>query len=217
MSRTLFTSLAALVLMLGLAEGTAMATEEPAFTVTQRGDAFEVRAYAPTIVAETLVQGPWSDAGTEGFRRLAGYIFGGNHKRSKIAMTAPVGTQDAGDRLAKGGPDTLRRQGNAWVVTFTMPAGLTLATLPQPNDPRVTLRALPARSVAVRKMPGWWSEANFEQDSAALLQAVRAAGLEPGPTSPVMARFNPPWTPFFLRRNEMWLDLAPPAAPARAD
>lgn len=194
-----------------------MATEEPAFTVIQRGDAFDVRAYAPTVVAETLVEGSWSDAGTEGFRRLAGYIFGGNHKRSKIAMTAPVGTQDAGDRLAKAGPDTLRPQGNAWVVTFTMPAGLTLATLPLPNDPRVTLRAVPARYVAVRNMPGWWSERNFEQDSAALLQAVRAAGLKPGPTSPQMARFNPPWTPFFLRRNEMWLELAPPAAPVRAE
>ena len=194
-----------------------MATEEPAFTVTQRGEAFDVRAYPQTIVAETVVEGPWSDASTEGFRRLAGYIFGGNHKRSKIAMTAPVGTQDAGDRLAKAGPDTLRRQGNAWVVTFTMPATMTLATLPVPNDSRVTLRALPARLVAVRKMPGWWSEANFAQDSAALLQAVRAAGLEPGPNPPVMARFNPPWTPFFLRRNEMWLDLAPPAAAAKPD
>lgn len=186
----------------------AMATEEPAFSVVREVDGFEVRQYAPVIVAETVVDGDWGDASSQGFRRLAGYIFGGNKQRTKIAMTAPVGTQE-GAKLPKVSPDTVRQDGpRTWVVSFTMPAQWTLATLPIPDDARVTLREVPARLVAAKRVSGWWSAANFAEDSATFLRTIAAAGLKPGPNLPVMARYNPPWIPFFLRRNELLVDVA---------
>ncbi len=198
--------------------GSAMATEEPAFTVVRQTDTFEVRSYAPLIVAETVVEGDWSDASSQGFRRLAGYIFGGNKQRAKIAMTAPVGTQE-GAKIARVSPDTVRQEGSrSWVVSFTMPARWTLARLPQPDDPRVRLREIPMRRVAAKRVGGWWSAANFAEDSDIFLRDVATAGLKVGANRPVMARYNPPWTPFFLRRNELLVELSEgPDAPAAAE
>ena len=186
-----------------------MATEEPAFTIVQHTEAFDVRRYAPVIVAETTVEGDWGDASNQGFRRLAGYIFGGNKARTKIAMTAPVGTQDR-TQVPKSTPDTVRQDGaHSWVVSFTMPAEWTLAALPIPDDARVTLREVPARKVAAKRVGGWWSASHFADDGAAFLRELVAAGLKPTGTPPVLARYDPPWIPFFLRRNEVLVEVAP--------
>ena len=186
-----------------------MAIEEPAFTVISHTDAFDVRRYTPVIVAETVVDGDWGEASSQGFRRLAGYIFGGNRATTKIAMTAPVGTQDR-TNVGKTGPDTVQSSGaHAWIVSFTMPATWTLGTLPTPDDARVTLREVPARVVAVKRVGGWWSAAKFAEHSAAFLRELQAAGLKPAGAPPVMARYDPPWVPFFMRRNEVLVDIAP--------
>ena len=186
-----------------------MATEEPKFTVVQHTEAFDVRRYAPVVVAETTVEGDWGDASSQGFRRLAGYIFGGNKSRTKFAMTAPVGIQDR-VQLPKTTPDMLRPSGaHAWTVSFTMPAQAALATMPIPDDPRVTLRQVPGRLVAAKRVGGWWSASNFAEESAVLLRELAAAGLKPAATEPVLARYDPPWIPFFLRRNEVLVELVP--------
>jgi hypothetical protein len=193
----------------------AMATEVPKYTVVSTSPDFEVRDYGPTVVAETEVSGDRDAATSEGFRRLAGYIFGGNRGRQSIAMTAPVAQTD-GERIAMTAP-VAQVPGMApgtFVVNFTMPARWTLATLPVPNDARVALREVPGRRVAVLRYSGTWSEKRYLAHVERLRTALAREGLSPsGP--PVWARYDPPWTPWFLRRNEVQFDLAPPPPPGR--
>lgn len=183
---------------------------EPAYALETRDDDFEVRAYAPRVVAETVVEGAWDVVGNEGFRRLAGYIFGGNTTRAKIAMTAPVAQRETGRAIAMTAPVGQRQEGGAWVVSFTMPAGETLATLPRPLDARVTLRELPASRVAVVRFSGLCGEATRAERTRALRAWAEARGLAVT-GEPEVNRYNPPWTLWFLRRNEVWLALAPGA------
>jgi hypothetical protein len=199
-----------LVLLAPAAE-VAMATEEPKHRVLETRDGFEVRLYEPQVVAETVVEGEFGDGGNEGFRRIAGYIFGGNDGGRKIAMTAPVaqerrpGTRD-GTKIAMTAPVAQQKTGEGWTVAFIMPSENTLATLPKPNDPRVTLRGVPARRVAAVTFSGTWGAERFDAVAKELLGTLAAAGFVPsGP--PVYARYNPPWTPWFLRRNEVLVPL----------
>lgn len=184
-----------------------MATETPAYVIVRAWEDAELRRYGSTVVAETRVEGPREAAGTEGFRRLAGYIFGGNRARASIAMTAPVGQAPAGERIAMTAPVGQAPADGAWVVSFTMPARWTLDTLPIPDDPRVTLREVPGSLVLARRYSGTWSEARWAQEAAAL-DAVRAREGLRAIGEAVWARYDPPWTPWFLRRNEVLLPVA---------
>jgi hypothetical protein len=213
---TLFTLFASLL----LAGGNAMAIEEPAYEVVRRYDAFELRRYAPYVVAETEVDGPFERAGNKAFRILAGFIFGDNRSSTKIEMTAPVTQQpkrDAGERIEMTAPVIQRpnsdTDADSFVFSFVMPARFTLETLPRPTDPRVFLREKPARLMAVHRYSGRWSEANYRRHEALLLNAVRAAGLEPI-AAPEYARYNSPFSLWFQRRNEVMLEVAPTPAGA---
>jgi hypothetical protein len=201
-----------------LTTGCAVAhVQEPRYATQTREGTFEVRTYGARCVAETTVTGDWSEAGNEGFRRLAGYIFGKNHRRVKIAMTAPVAQApraktEEGERLAMTAPVAQRRQGTSWTVAFTMPEGETLATLPIPDDPRIVLREIPPARVAVVRFSGRWTDANMREREDALRRwtSARKLAVVGGPE---VNRYDPPFKPWFLRRNEVWLDLADEAAP----
>jgi hypothetical protein len=206
----------AVSLLLGSA---AMAIEKPAHVVVRTlGEDLELRDYPGYLVAETRVAGSRSDAGNESFRRLAGYIFGGNQKQQKFAMTAPVTTAPAaavttpqGEKLAMTAPVTqTKSEGGEWLVQFVLPKGQTLESLPKPNDPRVTLRALPAKRYAVVRYSGTWSDANFDEHLALLRAAMAREKLTPL-GEPVWARYDPPFKPWFLRTNEILLEVARPA------
>ncbi len=184
-----------------------MATESPKYEVLKAYDGFEVRRYAPYVVAETEVDSSREEAGNQAFSRLAGYIFGGNKSSSKIAMTAPV-TQS--ERIAMTSPVTQQAKGAKWVVQFSMPSSFTMETLPTPNDARVTLKPMPGKVVAVIRYSGTWSTANYDEHLAKLKKGVSAAGLE-SVGEPVWARYDAPYTPWFMRTNEVQLELA--AAP----
>jgi SOUL heme-binding protein len=176
--------------------------------------AFELRHYAPRVVAETHVTGTFDAAGRSGFRRLAGYIFGGNQDHQKIAMTAPVGERPVGRKLEMTAPVGERADHAGWLVTFTMPSGETLATLPEPNDAAVTLREVPAVRVVVHRSKGRWSDAKFLAQTAALRTWTHARGLQVA-GEPEVNRYDPPWTLWFMRRNEVWMTLADqPAQPS---
>ena len=126
----------------------AMATEEAVYTVVTTDGAFEIRDYAPHVVAETLVEGTLEEAGNTAFNRLFRYISGGNRSREKVAMTAPVAQQPKGEKIAMTAPVAQQRVREQWAVSFMMPAAYTLETLPAPEDPQVTLREVPARRIA---------------------------------------------------------------------
>ena len=206
----------AVVLLLGSA---AMAIEKPEHAVVRTlGEDLELRDYPGYLVAETRVNGSRSDAGNESFRRLAGYIFGGNQRQQRFAMTAPVTTAPAptadpapGERLAMAAPVTQTKTGGGeWLVQFVLPKGHTLETLPKPDDARVTLRALPPRRYAVIRYSGTWSDANFDEHLALLRAAMAREKLTPL-GEPVWARYDPPFKPWFLRTNEILLEVARPA------
>ncbi|MFZ5439521.1 MAG: SOUL family heme-binding protein [Myxococcota bacterium] len=186
----------------------AMATEQPKYEVVQRYDDFEVRAYGPVVVAETEVDGEQSEAGNQAFSLLAGYIFGNNQGAKKIAMTAPVAqTPSEGTRIAMTAPVTQTSAGSQrWTVQFTMPAAWTLDTLPVPKDARVKLRTQLARRVAVVRYSGTWSQRNYDEHLEQLRAALRREGLE-AKGEPTWARYDPPWTPWFLRTNEIHLEV----------
>jgi hypothetical protein len=185
--------------------GAAMSTEEPKYTIEVKKDVYEIRKYGPQLVAETLVTGGFADAGNSAFRILADYIFGNNKAKSKIAMTAPV-TQAPSEKIAMTAPVTMAKSEGRYLVQFTMPDTLTLANIPEPNDSRVKIRALPERRVAVYKYSGSWSEARYQEKLSLFLAALKRDNLSVT-TEPVLARFNSPFQLWFLRRNEIWIEL----------
>ncbi|MFC4441736.1 SOUL family heme-binding protein [Caulobacter henricii] len=170
-----------------------MAVEEPAYRSVLRVGAFEIRDYPTLIVAEVSVSGDQKEAAGSGFRLLAGYIFGGNTRRQSIAMTAPV---------------TQVQSAGKWIVRFTMPSAYSMATLPEPNDPNVHLRAVPATRFAVLKFSGLAGKEDVTAKAARLEGLVSTHNLSAtGPVS--LAQYDPPWTLWFMRRNELMLPVAP--------
>jgi hypothetical protein len=223
----LITVLAGVGQLVGIRAG----TEQPAYEVVGRVGEAEIRRYAPQVAAETLVEGPVETARNEGFRRVAGYIFGDNTTKASVAMTSPVvqGREPSGGsqsiamtapvvQARAGGSESIAMTspvvqqpagGEAWSIQFIMPSKYTMATLPQPNDPRVRLVEIPARTFAVVRFSGLGrpdAVASHETalDAALSGSAWRASG------AAVTWYYDPPWTLPFLRRNE----VARPVEPA---
>lgn len=181
-------------------------TDEPDYEVVQRIGDMEIRRYPARVEAQTEVAEPDFTAAMEaGFRRLAGYIFGGNAARETLPMTAPVASR--GERIAMTSPVTSRGVDGARVVGFVMPAGRTVASLPAPDDQRVTLVDRPAHEVAVLRFAGDRSERTHAAALARLRAAIDGCGLVTR-GEPTYAGFDPPSTLPLLRRNEVWLELA---------
>ncbi len=183
-----------------------MAIEEPSYEVVQQLDGAEVRQYAPYVVAQVLVSGPADQAGNAAFPILAGYIFGKNKGARKFDMTAPVTQAAVPVKLEMTAPVTQAVAPGGYLVQFVLPKAITLASAPEPIDPRVQLREVPGRRVAVIRYSGFWSQANFDEHLGKLEAALRAAQL-PWTGEPTLSRYNAPFTPWFLRRNEVWLTL----------
>lgn len=189
-----------------------MATEEPAFTSSFKAGAFEVRSYPALLAAQVTVTGTRDEASRAGFKLLAGYIFGGNTRRQSINMTAPVVQSKPGNEtIAMTAPviqSAMSGRAESWTVRFIMPANFTMDTLPTPNDSKVHLMALPPARFAVVMFSGLAHEDDVIQRTGELTNfmaehALRAAG------PPALARYNPPWTLWFLRRNEVHIPVAP--------
>lgn len=190
-------------------------TEQQPYQVLQRFPGFELRRYPAHLVAEVEVEASFTQAGNRAFTVLAAFISGRNSTKDKVAMTAPVVQEPAPTRIAMTAPvlQESREAPGRYVVAFVMPAEYTRDTLPAPTDPRIRVREVPAQVAAVTRFTGRWSERSYRQHLAALRTAVGRAGLRvAGP--PRYARFDPPWTPWFLRRNEVVLPVTDDAAPA---
>jgi hypothetical protein len=202
--------------LLGAVVAPAMAIEKPRYDVVRSEDGIEIRRYAPYLVAETFVDAAFADAGNEGFRRLFRYISGANTTRTEISMTAPVSQQPAGTRIAMTAPVAQSASDGGHWVSFVVPSGFTAQTVPQPLDPSVRIRAVPAQLVAVLRYAGTWREARYQKEERRLREQIGVLGLTPAGEAQ-FARYNPPYMPPFLRRNEILIPLAGDAvAPAAA-
>jgi len=189
--------------------GEAVAYDSPTYRVTSALGAIEIREYEPYIVAETAVDGGLEDAGNQGFRILAKYIFGDNRGSKKIAMTAPVAQAKVeGTKIAMTAPVTQEQTGGQYTVRFMMPSEFSREQLPDPNDSRIAFQEIPSRTLAAVRYSGTWSKRNYEKNLALLYDTLRADGLEPT-GEPVWARYNAPFTPWFMRRNEILTAFAP--------
>lgn len=198
----------AIIAMLLLA-GNAMAIEEAKYNVLREEDGFELRQYESHILAETAVDGAFEDAGNEAFGRLFKYISGNNKQQRKVAMTAPVGQEPSSQKIEMTSPVGQQKQDGKWVVSFMMPASFTLETTPEPKDPAVSIREVPARLIAAVRYSGFWSEKNYRRNLEKLQYWMVHNHLTPS-GEPIWARYNPPFMPWFLRRNEILIPVASP-------
>jgi effector-binding domain-containing protein len=189
--------------------GNAMAVEEAKYNVLREEDGFELREYEPHILAETTVDGEFEDAGNEAFGRLFKYISGNNKQQQKVAMTSPVGQEPSSQKIEMTSPVGQRKQDGKWVVSFMMPASLTLETIPEPKDPNVSIREVPARLIAAVRYSGFWSEKSYRRNLSKLQDWIANNRLTPI-GEPIWARYNPPFMPWFLRRNEILVPVASP-------
>jgi len=182
------------------------AIEEPAYEVIKNLDGIELRQYAPYVVAEVVLNESAEDAGNKAFPILAGYIFGKNKGEKKFAMTAPVTQSAVPARMDMTAPVTQTAVPGGMRVQFVLPRGVTLEAAPEPLDPRVQLRLVPAADWAVIRYSGTWSQSNYQEHLSKLKASLDAAGVATQ-GEPVLSRYNGPLTPWFLRRNEIWLAL----------
>ncbi len=193
-----------LVFALALMPLTSRAIEEPGYEVIKTFDNVEIRKYAPYVVAEVIVQTSASEAGSAAFPILAGYIFGKNKGEKKFAMTAPVTQSAEPMKMEMTAPVTQSAAANGYRVQFVLPKTVTLAMAPEPLDSRVQLREVPSATWAVIRYSGLWTEANYKEHLDKLRAITVAAGIATQ-GEPVLSRYNGPMTPWFMRRNEVWL------------
>jgi hypothetical protein len=169
------------LLILTLTGATAMALEEPTYEVLLTVGDVEFRRYDPYMLAEVTVDGDAQDR--RAFRILAGYIFGDNDDSEKMNMTAPVETR---------GSD----------YAFVMERKYSPENLPRPIDERIRIVEREGRVVAALRFSGRWSQGNFRKHEGQLLDALAELDIEMT-GAPELARYNSPFTPWFLRRNEI--------------
>ena len=208
----------ALFLMTAFMMGqSAMAIEEPAFKVTLKAEPFEVRQYAPILVAETMVEGDMDEASNRGFRRIADYIFGNNRavqsgNSAKIAMTAPVTVEPQSEKIAMTAPVTMSavnndmREAKLWRVHFVMPSQYTLNTLPQPNNTEVKLKEVPGKLMAVHSYTGFNTLAKVQSKTDELMAWLQQKNFKVI-GAPQLSRYDPPWTLPMFRRNEIMVEI----------
>lgn len=175
------------------------AIEQPEFELVEDLEELQIRKYQPHIVARTLVAGSFSKSGSEGFRRLAGYIFGGNGQNQEISMTAPVGLRSH---------DETSSDSQYW-ITFSMPSEYSLGELPAPDDSRVEIVEVPERYLAVLRYRGNWSEERYRDHEAKLLSLIDKDPSWIKQGDPSWSRYDPPIVPSFMRINEVVIEVSP--------
>lgn len=186
-----------------------MAIEEPKFKLIEQMEDFELREYEPYIVAEAFVEGEFAEVGNQGFRRLAGYIFGQNRKKESIDMTAPVNLEPTSEKIAMTAPVNQEAQDGKWRITFTMPAKYSLDSLPEPLDEQISLKQEPGRLMAAIRYSGGWSQELFEEKVAMLKSFMKERGIR-AVGEPIFARYNSPFSLWFLCRNEVLIPVDSP-------
>jgi hypothetical protein len=180
--------------------------EKSKYTLVEKQGKFEIRSYMPQIIAETIVEADFEDAGNIAFRRLFNYISGENRKKDSIAMTAPVNQKARFEKIAMTAPVNQQKSEGTYAVSFLMPSKYTMDTLPEPLDPNIAIREIPARKLAAIRYSGTWSRKRYEAHKAKLEVFIREKGLRTV-GEPIFARYDPPFQIWFLRRNEVLIPV----------
>ena len=183
--------------------------EEPAYTVVEKRSGYEIRAYAPYIIAETQVSGTYAQALGGGFRVIADYIFGNNTTKESISMTAPV-LERRSEKIAMTVPVTTELGSDtSRTVSFVLPSTYTMDTLPTPNNEAVTLTKVPAQTVAALRFSGYATEQRVAKKKELLLARLATDNVTIIGTEQV-AQYNPPLSMPLLRRNEILIQIGGP-------
>ena len=186
-----------------------MATDEPEFRLILKVDKFEIREYSPKIIAQIEVFGDFDDASSKGFKILADYIFGNNKSNdgnSRIEMTAPVEMEPLPQKINMAKPVLTEGNDNNWIVSFIMPNEFTLETLPKPNNKSIKILSLPKEKYAVIVFSGLVRESSYQEKETLLNQFIEEKKLKTSGEIKI-ARYNPPWTLPFFRRNELMIKV----------
>ncbi|WP_459990833.1 SOUL family heme-binding protein [Methylosoma difficile] len=181
-------------------------SEEAPYSLLSESGNIQIRLYPPVLVAETLIESSYAESGSIGFKRLAGYIFGGNVQKQQMAMTSPVLREAASETIAMTAPVLQQKKGNQWVMTFVMSSIYTLDTLPKPLDDQVIIKQMPAKKVAVLRYSGSLNQERIAEKSQVLLAWLAQNHFKQLSESR-SAAYDPPWTLPFLRRNEVHVDV----------
>ncbi len=174
------------VFVAALFVSTTSAIEEPTYSLVTSWESpdIEIRDYDSRILATTRM----TEGQNSGFRVLAGYIFGGNENEQEIAMTAPVQRTMPGEQEAE--------------MAFVVPRAYSMEELPTPDDSRIEFREEPAYRAAVIRFSGWVNDKKAERYWQTLIAFLEEQGIQPV-GDPTLNQYNPPWTPPFMRRNEI--------------
>jgi hypothetical protein len=158
------------------------------------------------VVAQTEVNADYKNSSSQGFQRLAGYIFGNNKKQQKMAMTAPVIQEQEAETIAMTAPVLQQKSGSVWLMAFILPQGYSLSNAPEPLDSAVVIKEIPGKKTAVIRYSGSLSEQGIEEKSEELKSWLSQQGYK-AISSSRSAAYDPPWTLSFLRRNEIHIDI----------
>lgn len=184
----------------------AVGIEKSKYTVVEKEGKLDVRNYEQQILAETVVDSSFKESGNVAFRRLFDYISGNNRKKESIAMTAPVNQKAASEKIAMTAPVNMEKSEGKYAISFVMPAKYTLETLPEPLDEAVVIKEIPARKMAAIRYSGSWSQKRYEAHKIKLEEFIKSKGLKITGQA-VFARYDPPFMPWFLRRNEVLIPV----------
>lgn len=193
-------------LSLAALSGASARYEEPSWSMVRKDDQFEIRKYPRLVAASVTVNGVTDQAANSAFSILAGYIFGKNSARKKIEMTSPVTQEPGSTKIAMTVPVTTSLNQDSLTMKFYMPAKYDLETLPEAQDKRIKFAELAPQLYATTRFSGRAKEANISKHTQELKNYLKTHGLV-ATGEPLVAFYNPPWTPPFLRRNEVWLPI----------
>ena len=183
-----------------------MAIETPKYEVVLKKEGFEIRKYPPYVTIETMVSGEFESAGNKGFRILLDYISGNNQKKQKMEMTAPVEQKAVGEKISMTAPVEFRGSNGNYTLAFVLPGEYTSENTPLPNDSRITVIFNKPRIFLAWRFSGFWSESNYNEN----LDKVKNFIVKEKITTmgePIYARYNSPFSIWFLRRNEILQEI----------
>jgi len=181
--------------------------ESPKYKVLNKEKNFEIREYAPYIIAKVTVKGDFHDSSSEAFKILAGYIFGKNKGKKKISMTSPVEIDPGPLKIAMTSPVEMNQAGDIYTMAFSMPIKFTIQELPDPLDQRIVFEEVKSKIVGAHRFS--WFSSQYKNDKKAqdLREWLSHYKEYNAKDNYTYAGYNPPWTLPFLRRNEIFIKV----------